>query len=158
MNSDQTRRLPFFYIAQKHLQRVFIKAMYKLSYHFRLTLPSLPAIPNRVNVNLLSPEQVLDSEFMINPDLSVTLHWLSSSPDGYTAVGDENTGKGKTDSCFGGKAGERSLQRLMCECSNAKCNPQLWGKSLQCLYNVQGWRDSWGKDSVTAAPVSSMLT
>lgn len=120
---------------------------------FRLTLPFLPAILNRVKLNLLSPEQALCSEFVINPDLSIAIHWLSNLPDGYTDVGDVNMGKRKIDSCSGGKAGERSLQRLMFEHLNAKCDPQLWGKSLESLYNIQGWWDSWGKESVPAAPV-----
>lgn len=138
----------FFYTAQKHLQRGHIRAMYRLPYHFQLTLPFLPATPNRVNLKLLSPEQALCSEFVINPDLSITTHWLSSSPDGYTDVGDVNTGKRKRGSWSGGKAGERSLQRLMSEHLNAKCNPQHRGKSLGCLYNIQG---RW--ESVPAAPV-----
>lgn len=142
INSDQTGRLFFFfYTAQKHLQRGHIRAMYRLPYHFQLTLPFLPATPNRVNLKLLSPEQALCSEFVINPDLSITIHWLSSSPDGYTDVGDVNTGKRKIGSWSGEKAGERSLQRLTSEHLNVKCNPQHRGKSLGCLYNIQG---RWG--------------
>lgn len=62
-------------------------------------------------------------------------------------------GRSETDNCAGGKAGGRSLRRLMFEHLNAKCNLQLWGKSLNSLCNIQGWWDSWGKKSVPAAVV-----
>lgn len=130
MNSDQIDFF-FFYTTQKHLQRARIRAMYRLSYHFRLTLPFLPAIPNRVNLNLLSPEQALCQEFVINPDLSIKIHCLSNSPDGYTDVGDVNTGRRKIDSCSSGKAGERSLQRLMFE--HLKGSEKVSGVSIQYI-------------------------
>lgn len=131
--------------------------MYRSSYHFRLTLPFLPAISNKVNWKLLFPEKALGSHSVINPDLSIIIHWLSSSPDGYADVGDMNTGRSKIDSCAGRRAGGRSLQRLMFEHFNVKCNPQLWGKSLNSLCNIQGWWDFWGMEFVLAATLCREL-